>query len=353
MPQVPLHRALAAAGHALVLAGRASATAIAPQRIYDRIAARPDHRLRVRAAIAPLAPVDIERELALIGHHFAGRAALLTVAALEDALSGVDLVVCDELDFGAIAAAQRAGIPTVVVSVIASGALVRPERLRDPLDELADRLGLPEAIRPSGDFFVVPFARRMRDPRFPAPADALWMRPEPGPAPDPDGSIVATLGTEFNTESGDLFDRILDALSIVGAPAVLAIGGDLDPARFAPPPRHVRIERFIDLGGAIARASAVVHHGGSGVFVRSVLGVAPQVVLPMGADQPFTADTVRRNGLGLVLDPITTTAGALADAVSRLLVDDGARASAAQLREAALALPRPQAVVERLEAALR
>lgn len=352
VPQMPLHRALASAGHELTLAGRESAISGVPPGIYRRIFARPDRRSELADAIAPLAPVDIEHELAVVEGHFAGRAALVAAAALDDELRGYDLVVCDEVDFGAIAAAQRARIPVVVVAVIASGALVRPGRLTDALDVLSNQLGVPEPIRPYGDFFVVPFAQPMRDPHFPAPADALWMQPDAGSAPDPDGSIVATLGTEFNTESGDLFDRILKALSATGAPAVVAIGRDLNPERFGSQPPQVRVEQFVDFDVVIPHASVVLHHGGSGLFLRSVMGGAPQIVLPMGADQPFTADSVSRIGLGRVLDPITATAHTIAETITELLADERARHRTAQLRRSTLRLPEPSTIVEHLESAL-
>jgi UDP:flavonoid glycosyltransferase YjiC (YdhE family) len=268
-------------------------------------------------------------------------------------LPGTDLVVCDELDFGAIAAAQKARIPVAVVAVIASGALVRPERLNDELDALRLYLGVSEPIRPHGDFFIVPFHPSVRDPDHPAPAETLWMRPEAGTTPHPDGSIVATLGTEFNTESGDLFDRILTALAMIDAPATVAVGRDLDPARFGVQPAHVHVAQYVDFDIVIPHARAVLHHGGSGLFLRSVLGGAPQVVFPMGADQPFTADRVRRMGLGRVLDPITATPEAIVEAVAGLETDEHTRRQVSVLRSSTLALPEPRAVVERIRTAIR
>lgn len=353
VPQIPLHRALASAGHELTLAGRASAVSAVPHDIYRHIVARPDRRNELSHVIAPLMPVDIGHELAVIEEHFAGRAALSAAAALKETLCEVDLVVCDEVDFGAMAAAQRARIPVVVVAVIASGALVRPERLTESLGVLRDQLCVPEPIRPYGDFFVVPFAPSMRDPHFPALVDTLWMRPDAGPAPDPDGSVVATLGTEFNTESGDLFTRILAALSVADVPAVVAIGRDLDPERFGTQPPHVQVKQFLDFDEVIPRASVVLHHGGSGLFLRSVLGGAPQIVLPMGADQPFTADIVRRLSLGQVLNPITATPNDIVKTVGEILTDETARRRTTQLRRSTLALPKPTTVVDHLEAALR
>jgi hypothetical protein len=314
--------------------------------------ARPDRRTRVADTIAPLAPVDIEHELAVVGRHFAGVVALQAASAAQDDFANIDLAVCDELDFGVIAAAQKAGIPVVVVSVIASGALVRPERLMSALEDLGRKLGMHEAIHPYGDFFVIPFAPAMRDPRSAVPAEALWMRPDPGQLPHSDGSVVATLGTEFNTESGDLFDRILSALADIETPATVAIGHDLNPTRFGPQPLRLRVEQYVDFDVVIPRASVVLHHGGSGLFVRSVLGGAAQIVFPMGADQPFTADRVRDLSLGRVLDAIKATPAAIAETINDLQTDARISRNVETLRLATLGLPDASAVVERLEASI-
>lgn len=113
------------------------------------------------------------------------------------------------------------------------------------------------------------------------------------------------------------------------------------------------MEQFVDLDAAIPRASVVLHHGGSGLFLRSVLGGAPQLVLPMGADQPFTTDSASRIGLGRGLDPITTTAHEIADAVTELLADEPARRRTAELRRSVLALPDPDDIVDHLQAEIR
>ncbi|GAA1057426.1 hypothetical protein GCM10017608_16060 [Agromyces luteolus] len=300
-----------------------------------------------------MAPVNIEAELSVVADHFAGAAARQSAAAVEPELADLDLVVCDELDFGAMAAGRSAGVPVVVVSVVASGALVRRDRIGDALDRLRAELGLSQPIRYRGDLFVVPFAPMMRDPRFPAPEDAVWMRPDAGREPEPDGSLVVTLGTEFNTESGDLFDRILAAIAELSFPAVVAVGRDLDPARFGPQSSHVRVEQYVDLGALVPHASVVLHHGGSGLFLQSVLGGAPQIVFPMGADQPFTAKRVQQLGVGLVLDPITAPPVDILNAIAELHSDADTRTRVLDLRAETLALPEPSAVIPYLDALVR
>jgi hypothetical protein len=302
--------------------------------------------------ITPLVPVDVEAELKVVTKYFAGHAAQETARALESELTSADLLVCDELDFGAMAAADRAGVPVVVVAVIVSGALVRPSRIEKALVKLRDEFGLHGPTRPRGDVFVIPFAPAMHDPEFPPPQDALWMRPETKLSPAPDGSIVVTLGTEFNSESGDLFPRILDAVVSLDAPTVVAIGRDLDPARFGRQPPHVRVEQYIDLSILVPRASVVLHHGGSGMFLSTVLGGAPQLVFPMGADQPFTAMRVVELGLGGALDPLATPAE-IRSAIVRLRGDAVMRKRIATLREETLALPEPASLVRSLESLAR
>lgn len=353
IPQLPLLRALAGTGHELTLIGRESAARSAPDGLFRRIVTRPDRRTEVSDEISALVPADIEAELSVVANHFAGAAARQSATAVAAELAEVDLVVCDELDFGAMAAAGRAGVPVVVVSVIASGALVRADRVRDALERLRAELGSSRPIRYQGDLFVVPFAPAMRDPRFPPPEDAVWMRPDPGPEPEPDGLIVATLGTEFNTESGDLFDRILAAIGALDAPAVVAVGRDLDPARFGPQPSHVRVEQYVDLSALIPRASVVLHHGGSGLFLQSVLGGAPQLLFPMGADQPFTARRVEQLGVGRVLDPLTALPSTIGDAIAELRVDAATRNRVLELRAETLNLPEPSAVVHHLDTLVR
>ena len=163
---------------------------------------------------------------------------------------------------------------------------------------------------------------------------------------------MATLGTEFNSESGDLFDRILAAIGESDFPAVVAVGRDLDPARFGPQPSHVHVEQHVDFGALVPRASVVLHHGGSGMFLQSVVGGAPQIVFPMGEDQPFTADAQQLR-LGRVLDPFTASPVTIRDAIAEIHADEATRSRVLDLRAETLTLPEPSAVIHHLEALVR
>jgi len=59
-----------------------------------------------------------------------------------------DAVVCDEIDFGSIVAAERLGLPHASVLVIAAGSFVRPELVAEPLSALRTIYSLP-AVPPA------------------------------------------------------------------------------------------------------------------------------------------------------------------------------------------------------------
>jgi len=345
IPQLPLLRALANAGHDLTLVGRESVTKSVPANLFNFIVSRSDRRSSVSSEVSPLVPLNVSAELTVVAHHFAGRAARESADAVSHVIAGADLLICDELDFGAMAVADRAGVPIVVVSVIASGSLARDELVNGSVRELREGYGVAGPPRLRGDLFIVPFAKSMRDPAFQPPAATLWMRPDLIGPPTPDGSIVVTLGTEFNSESGDLFNRILEAVGEVGAPTVVAIGQDLDPAHFGTQPPNVRVERFVDLGELIPRAAVVLHHGGSGLFMSSVLGGAPQIVFPMGADQPFTAQRINALGIGITLDAITTTPSEIQRTIEYTQSDRTFRSNVLAVRKEVIELPTAESLI--------
>lgn len=54
-----------------------------------------------------------------------------------------DLIVCDEIDFGSMVAAERLGLPYATVLVTAAGSFVRHELVAEPLNALRLEHGLP------------------------------------------------------------------------------------------------------------------------------------------------------------------------------------------------------------------
>lgn len=86
------------------------------------------------------------------------------------------------------------------------------------------------------------------------------------------------------------------------------------------------------------------------MFMRSVSGGAPQIVFPMGADQPFTGDRVEYLGVGTVLNALTADSALIASAAGALMEDAATRARVLDLRAEALALPAPTAAFNAVQA---
>jgi len=98
-----------------------------------------------RAKADPLRPFSAEREDRDLRDNFADRLAHQRAADLLDlcAARKPDIIVCDEVDFGAMIAAERLAISFASVVVIAAGSFVRPALVGEPLHRLRAEHGLP------------------------------------------------------------------------------------------------------------------------------------------------------------------------------------------------------------------
>jgi UDP:flavonoid glycosyltransferase YjiC (YdhE family) len=275
-----------------------------------------------------------------------------------------DLLVCEELDFGAVVVAERFGLPHAAVLVIAAGSFVRHALVAAPLNELRAEYGLPpdpELAMLSRSLVFSPFPPSYRDPAFPLPATAHALRlpalestnVETGsawPAP-PAGvpTVYFTLGTVFNVECGDLFARVLKGLRDLPINLVVTVGRHFDPEELGPQPNNVHIERYIPQSQILPRCDAVVSHGGSGSVLGALAHGLPMVLLPMGADQPLNAARCQALGLARVLDPMVATPDSVREAVSAVLEDPAYRRAAERLRDESAALPGPEYAVTLLE----
>lgn len=75
----------------------------------------------------------------------------------------------------------------------------------------------------------------------------------------------------------------------------------------------------LPFGSIMPRASAVIHHGGSGTIARAILSNVPQLVLAYGADRPDNAKRLSRFGVAHHLPPPEWRAERIASSLERLL----------------------------------
>jgi UDP:flavonoid glycosyltransferase YjiC (YdhE family) len=365
-PLVPVAAAVRAAGHDVAFFGRRSAAAVLDANGFT-LFADPDDPTPATgdtATITPLLELDMEREYRDL-RGFADRIARARMAAALELAEGwrPDLLVCDEADYGCMVGAERLRLPHVTVLTNASGSFLRAVDVAEPLDAIRAEHGLPldpGLAMPRRDLVVSPFPPSFRDPAFPLPENAISIRPDPGrtlagSAPDwlshlPERpTVYVTLGTIFNLESGDLFDRVLAGLRELAATVVVTVGLNLDPERFGPQPDHVHVERYIPQSVLLPHCDIVVNHGGSGSVIGALARGLPLVLLPMGADQLPNAQRCEALGVGVVLDAGRATPRSIRDAASTLLRDADAREAAEHIRDEIASLPGPEVVVPLLE----
>jgi len=360
VPTVPFARALAARDHEVRYTCQEAMVPVVSAAGWEAVPSG-GATLLDPCARRPLARLDRIAEGEVIRDVFAGKVARERAARLYDVIEdfGPDVIVRDEVDFGAAVVAEACHLPHAAVVVIAAGGFLTPELIREPLASLRSEYGLADDGLGMLHRYLtlVPVPASFRDPNDPLPSTAHHVQPAVLDEPDDaqPGTVVGrptiyfTLGTIFHQESGDLFHRVLAGLAGLDADVVVTVGREIDPAELGLRPENVRIERFVPAEEVLSRCQLVVCHGGSGTVVGALAFGVPLILLPMGADQPLNADRCRALGVATVLDASTATAQTINEAAVAALKDSSARARALALRDETRALPRAAQAARRLE----
>lgn len=350
-PLVPIARAAQAAGHDVAIAGsgtRADTIEAAGFRAFPTS----ERRLPRPRTMPPLEPVDQARDDQVLRDGFAGTGARRHVSVLPDIVREwrPDVLVRDEVDFGAAIVAELLGIPCAVVLVLAAGSFLRKDLVGGPLHELRAELGLPPDPALSmldRDLVLSPFPPSFRSPAFPLPDTGFSYRSVNPSVAGEGGTVYVTLGT-IDTYP-ELFERLITGLRDLPSELVVTVGMHVDPARFGPQPDNVRIERFIPQDELLPHCDLVVSHAGSGSLLGTLAYGLPTILLPLGADQPHNARRCVELGLGQQLDPITATPQEIHTAAAGMLTDPSWRHAAEKLRDELAALPDVTGALHRIE----
>jgi MGT family glycosyltransferase len=294
-----------------------------------------------------------------------------------------DALVADYFLFGAMIAAQGAGLPVAAlmpniwalplrgVPPIAAGYPLAKGplgRLRDAaLVALVNRVfakGLPSlndtraqhGLPPLTSFYdqvlTVDRILVLTSPTFDyaapfVPANARYLGPildEPGwtepwthpwtndpSTNDPRPLVLVGFSSTFQNQAA-LLQRIIDAVSTLPVRAVVTTGPAIDPGDLVAA-GDVRVVRSAPHGALIDQAATVVTHCGHGTTLKSLAAGVPMVCIPMGRDQDDTAARVVHHGAGVRLSP-TASAGAIRDAVTKVLKRKEYRAAAKKIATA-------------------
>lgn len=287
-----------------------------------------------------------------------------------------DCVLTDGMLFGAMAAAEAAGLPTVALmpniwmlptaGAPAFGPGLAPARgpagrARDrcmvavarrmfdtgleQLNAARQELGLPpmrhfldqvlgvERILvltsptfdvaaptvPANAHYVGPV---LDDPGWASPWRSPW---EPG---DARPLVLVGLSSTFQDQA-DVLRRVVAALDGQAVRAVVTVGQMLPPD-VAASTENVAVVASAPHGQLLPQASAVITHCGHGTTMKALAAGLPLVCLPMGRDQNDTAARVVHHRAGIRLRQSASPAR-IRRALERVLADEGIKAAATSL----------------------
>ncbi|OLF15461.1 glycosyltransferase [Actinophytocola xanthii] len=265
-----------------------------------------------------------------------------------------DLVVYEQSDVGAVAAARRAGVPAV--SHIIGRSLPDPVRAR-----AAERLAwVWEGETPhdplAGDRCLDIWPPSLRDPSTHAIPTRIPVRPTPwsGAAPLPEIAtaprerplVYLTLGT-VAFGAVETLRTAVEGLSRLPVDVLVATGPG-DPAALGEVPASVQVEGFVDQARLLPHVDLVVHHGGTGTLLGAFAAGLPQLLLPRGADQFVNAEVVAELGAGRRLVGPEVTAEAVTEQARALLADATAAETATRVAAEIAEMPAPADVVPAL-----
>lgn len=170
--------------------------------------------------------------------------------------------------------------------------------------------GMPAADWPQLEFlgFPLPAAREALPERLLA---SLQRHPRP---------LVFTPGTGFG-QPQRFFEAAAQCCAELGRPGIF-LSPFLDGSR-AQLGDHIAHFAHVELAQLLPHVSLLVHHGGMGTTARALQAGVPQLISPVGFDQPDNGHRVELLGAGRVVPRETLSGRTLAAAASALLGDPG------------------------------
>jgi len=359
-PAVGIAQALKKRGHAVMFAGYEN------QRNY--FTGRGFHFVLLERSAAAWRDEPPERMLAV-----KLRAAWASSEHLEDVPQLIsrercDVLLVDCLMFGALAAAEKAQIPSFALVHSAPGALMPPKGklealLYEAVNELRTEAGLP-AIANLWDawacFPALCNSMRELDPlASQAPKSLLYLGPiseetppsgwkSPWRPEDTRPLVVVSFSTGPYWDQTSRVQRTLEGLARHHC-RVLVTAGCVDIAPTAVP-ANATIVSHVPHDEILPGAAVTVTHAGHGTVTASLRHGIPLLCLPnRAADQPILATQVQALGAGLTLDGDDATPAQILAATKQLLTDRSYTAKARLLAGTIAAAPGISGAVEQLE----
>jgi MGT family glycosyltransferase len=288
-----------------------------------------------------------------------------------------DAVLTDVQLFGAIIAAEAAGLPVaamvpnlwtiptpgvgdraaqvfvqrVVKAGLADLNAARTERGLEPLSAFFDQVFAADRLLVLTSATFDPASAHVPDTVHyvgPVLDDPAWVGSWSSPWSDDAAAPLVLVGlSSIYQDQGPLLQRAVDALSGQEVRAVVTLGRMLGADEVAAAP-NVSVVQSAPHSVLLADASAVVTACGHGTVMRTLAAGVPIVCIPMGRDQDATAARVVELGAGVLLPP-TASVAEIRRAVDEVLRDERYRSRARELASAMAEEHKPIDVVLEME----
>ena len=152
-----------------------------------------------------------------------------------------------------------------------------------------------------------------------------------GAARDKGGAIALTPGSA-NRHGSEFFEAGIGAAARLGRPALCLTGY---PEQLPEPlPDFVFHSRYAPFSEVFPRCCLVAHHGGIGTCGQALAAGIPQLVMPLGFDQPDNVTRLHELGVADWLVPGKFRPGAVAEKVERLTTSPLTRRACDEFRDA-------------------
>ena len=288
-----------------------------------------------------------------------------------------DAVLADLALVGALAGAERSGLPTAVLmpSIYMPPTPGRPvlgsgwTPARGPLGRARDRvapylfgrfidlglqrlntaratLGLDPLTTVFGAFDRCDRVLVMTSPTFDPPPEPLpgnvryvgpvlddpaWAAAQPVRLPPGEDPLVLVALSSTYQAHQELLNRVVAALAALPVRGLVTLGPGLRAGEVQGAP-NVTVVPSAPHAQVLPDAAAVVTHGGHGTVIKTLAAGVPMVVLPHGRDQADNAARVLASGAGLRLSRKSDSA-AIQHAVLRILTEPGYRHNAQRMAD--------------------
>jgi UDP:flavonoid glycosyltransferase YjiC (YdhE family) len=367
MPAVPLLWAARAAGHEVMFLGQPDVTGMAEAAglptvttgaLFDAgefFHALPAGKRPIEAGIAQVPPGGWQN----VGMAWIYHAKYLLEPYLEFAREWKpDVVLTDPLDYSGLIVGGAVGAVTVHhrwgAELMTPAGLGLAKKL---LRGRAARYGLTAV--PDPDVVLDPFPASWALPEVepgmpirPVPYNGggelpEWLRAQPGRL-----RVCATFGMATVRLNGlSLVRHVVDAFDGLDDVEAVITLDRASQELLGPVPEHVRLVEPVPIQGLVETSDLVVHHGGAGTVITTLMAGLPHLLLPQMMDQRARCERIAASGAAIQLDTAETQndPATIRDALIELLDEPHYTNTAVNLREEADSLPSPGDITCMLE----